>query len=106
MERKNLLIAALSLSAVMMFCTLVVLHRGAEPASAEVSVLPSRETLYLTAASVNVQGNLQALVLIDKNTHMMRVFRVNNNALEEMTGGSFNLYTEFNRAGGPVPKRR
>lgn len=95
MDRKNLLIGGLAMSALMMACTLIIVLSN-QSARAEVSVISSRESAVLTAASVK-SGNSEVLVLIDRSTHIMGVFSLRGTVLDKHLDGSpVNLAKEFN----------
>jgi hypothetical protein len=94
MERKNLMITGLALSALVLFCTLIVLHGKPEPARGEVSVLATDRLSHLNAATVKFT-TFEALVIVDRDTHILRVFSFPNRQPVQIQGGQVDLFELF-----------
>jgi preprotein translocase subunit SecG len=104
MDRKSLIIVALSLSAVMLMCTLVLVDRQV---SAEVSVVSGQQLANLSAASVRYTAAQEALAVVDRTTHKLKVFRiVNGQSLELIAGSDRDLSKEMASPSGPPVKKK
>jgi hypothetical protein len=100
-----MLITGLALSALFLFCTLVVLHSRPEHARGEVSVQAADRLSHLSAATVKFQ-NFEALVVVDRDTHILRVFSFNAARQPvQVDRGAVDLLELFKTLkAGPMPK--